>query len=67
MNWNLQLHINLPKQGFVLVESAEPYSELHQWEKIGEWKIKHELDNLSRDHFFCLTRISNGVNNYNES
>jgi hypothetical protein len=79
--WSLELHIkqsyNAASQQFEtgandvfdswhIIESVETYSEKHQWEKMAEWKMKHNLDSSDNNHFFCLSRLSHGVNEFNE-
>lgn len=71
--WNLELHIEKTTTGntdyntfWHLVESKEIYSELDQWQTVSEWKIKHNLKFYKGHYFICLSRISHGVNSYNE-
>jgi hypothetical protein len=78
--WNLELHIEKTSNGCTphqnpegemftfwhVVETKEIYSELDQWQTIAEWVQKHNLNFYKSHYFICLSRISHGVNIYNE-
>lgn len=71
--WSLELHIEKTTTGqtdyhslWHLVESIEIYSQLQQWQQIAKWKEEYNLNFYKGHYFICLSRISHGVNIYNE-
>jgi len=80
--WNLELHIekvssDLNHSGsptgemfafWHVIETKEMVtnSELDQWQTVAEWKQKHNLNFYKHHYFICLSRVSHGVNIYNE-